>query len=305
MTILNPNSANSTAYTSVSGDRTAPNTLATILAAGTEYSGAQLNTISTDDVNKVTAAGANAAHLIKYRVLGTETQLDFTIKAEDSGPSASDIYFYIWNDNSTAWELMDQDTVGAIRTMTDSITTNVANYIDATDDVWVLATSGLGGMHNLDLYYAQSETTAAVSSSSSSSSNSSSSSSSSPSPISTISYPIYRSFKSEIGQIAFSKINSTASIFEGAAIAIENGNIAVNINSSVKFIGFAIEQSIRNKILVRTNGTVRLNIAAEIGDSVYMTGQNSFDVTGTIKIGVVEDIIDSGSCWVYFDAFQL
>lgn len=165
MATILPNSTNCTGYTSFAGNRGNPDSLATILGFAVEYTAGNRNTVSTDDSNFVSAVSSNSCHLIRYRVVGDETQLDFTMKAQDAPagpePQNTEMYMYVWNSNSSAWELLDTSPTPSLDTMTGTVSSNVSNYIDGSNDVYTLVAAGAGAMHSLDLYYAELETAAA------------------------------------------------------------------------------------------------------------------------------------------------
>lgn len=153
-TTLKPNSTNCTGYTSSASSLGSPDALATILAAATELDGTQKNTVSTDDANGVNTSGSAAAFLARYRVSGTPSQIDVVMKAVDSGPAESTIYLYVWNATDTAWELLDSEAPGTV-TLTGSLTTGLAEYVDGSGDVHVLIVAGNSFSHTFTWRYGE------------------------------------------------------------------------------------------------------------------------------------------------------
>jgi len=149
-----PNSTNCTGWYGYDANRP-PNTLA--MDDETQLSGAQLNTISADDDNSVDTdpGGAKiAGHHIRYKITeaeGTVTDITLTSKGYGYHVTAATyaFYLYIWNFDSTTWELLDSHTTGSKDTATGSITSNWPNYIDGDGYVHALImNAGTGDIVN-------------------------------------------------------------------------------------------------------------------------------------------------------------
>lgn len=115
------------------------------------YSGADLNTISTDDGDFVSATGyaggpptaTRAAHRIRIKVPASGvTNLDITVKGNLSytGSASNDFQLYVGNNNTSAWDLKDSEVSpnsGPTYTMTSTLS-SPANYIDGSGYVYLM-----------------------------------------------------------------------------------------------------------------------------------------------------------------------
>jgi hypothetical protein len=161
MPILLPNSANGAYYLATVDDKSSPFSLSSVVAAATLQGETNTNTVSTDDGNFVGQGGSNASHLVRFRIVGVPTNIDVLFKVHDTGPAASAQYMYIWRHSTLAWVSLDTDaSVETTNTLTGNVNTNVSDYPDASNDVWVLVAAGDGAMQTHRMYYGQIDVTA-------------------------------------------------------------------------------------------------------------------------------------------------
>lgn len=167
VTTFTPNDVNCTGWDGF--DDTRP---PSVLAMDTELvlSGAELNTISVDDGNSITYEPASGypGHHLRYAITGITpgdiSQITSIAKGygqHQFDPATYEYYMYIWDDNGSAWELMDSHTTGSKDTLTDDILANWTNYvhnIGGTDYIDILLAGPLWfatGSAFVHTYYAE------------------------------------------------------------------------------------------------------------------------------------------------------
>lgn len=133
-----------------------PNAL--IVDQETEYSGAELNTISTDNTSGVTGLANYGGSKIRYTIpeaAANVTQLDVKISVSDDGMGGpNEMTLYIWNFDTTTWDDSGQDTTSATKSeLNYSITTSITDYIDGSGNVYIAALSAAGGASHAPIVY--------------------------------------------------------------------------------------------------------------------------------------------------------
>jgi hypothetical protein len=123
----------------------------------TLYTSTQLNTVSTDDANFVSASGGGpneAGHQPWFRItenVADITQIDCTMKMGDVSATRT---LYVWDEQNTTFNGAVDTTTGAGKqTLSYSITSGFADFIDANGDLFLHARHANPGA--LVLYYAE------------------------------------------------------------------------------------------------------------------------------------------------------
>jgi len=151
-----PNTAGSTAW-KVSDD-TRPSS-ALVLDSETAYSGAELNTISTDNASGVQGGGQFGGTKIRYTLSEAAadiTQLDITISVSDEAMGGSgDVSLYIWNFDTTTWDDSGEGVTSSTKSeLNYSITSDITDYVDGSGNFYLVVQSAIGGSsHNSLTYY--------------------------------------------------------------------------------------------------------------------------------------------------------
>jgi len=131
MAIYNPNSSGSTGFYGGDGSQP-PDTH--LMDSETEFSSAELDTLSADDDNNVnTSYGGYVGHRFQFAI--SETPADISsIDAlsrgyGDNGGGGYYYGLYIWNNSTSSWELLDSHTQSSKATVQGSVSVNCSNYV--------------------------------------------------------------------------------------------------------------------------------------------------------------------------------
>ena len=151
-----PNTAGSTAWKIA--DDTRPSS-ALVLDSETAYSGAELNTISTDNTSGVQGGAQLGGTKIRYTLSEAAadiTQLDITISVSDEAMGGSgDVSLYIWNFDTTTWDDSGEGVTSSTKSeLNYSITSDITDYVDGSGNFYLVVQSAIGGSsHNSLTYY--------------------------------------------------------------------------------------------------------------------------------------------------------
>jgi len=137
---------------------------------GCTLTGAEEDTISTDDLNFVQRTGAGGSY-VEFRCLcntsisaASITQIKFTAKVAASiFRTGIGFSFYIGDFNGSTWDKkVDWTNNGTAQTLTSTITSNISNYIDGSGNMEMLISflaTWPGLPSQLNLKYAEIEIT--------------------------------------------------------------------------------------------------------------------------------------------------
>jgi hypothetical protein len=130
--------------------------------------GGELNTISVDDANSIsyTIPIDVAGHHLRLAITETPadvTQIDVTVKGYGDHvlDEHNDYELYIWDDDGSAWEKLDDHQSDVKATLTGTISADLTNYIHniaGTNYVDILAMGtdhGVPGNNFVYTYYAE------------------------------------------------------------------------------------------------------------------------------------------------------
>lgn len=162
-----PNSSGGDAWFGIeSSDLVSPPN-ALVMDSETDFTPADEDTVSTDDGTTVATSGAFSGYRFQStpgESAATVTQLDFVAKALAVGPAFSGVTaaLFVWDANAGAYELLDSISLsGTSQTLSASITTNLANYFNASNEVfWLLHADGGGAKGTFDVSYTELDVTA-------------------------------------------------------------------------------------------------------------------------------------------------
>jgi len=113
------------------------------------YNGTQLNTVSTDDANGITATYTiqeeepfgftGPGHIFQLRISSNPTQYDILGRLYDADGGVGSA-LYIWDNNSGVWSQIDTHSGGApgVVTLEATISTDPSYYLDGSNDVYLL-----------------------------------------------------------------------------------------------------------------------------------------------------------------------
>lgn len=123
-----------------------------------EYTLTERNIVSVDDNNYV-AYYPGMGHMTRHKGIfkiieseGSVTRIDVTCKGGLGIPPTK--FLYIYNDDTSSWELMDSESGDDPVTLTGAITLNCDKYINASGQVIIKLTEDTGGIY-LNNYYMQ------------------------------------------------------------------------------------------------------------------------------------------------------
>ncbi|MHC1596741.1 MAG: hypothetical protein ACXQT3_00330 [Methermicoccaceae archaeon] len=140
MSTYTPNDTNCTGWEGEDANRPPSN-----LTMGTEsaLTSGELDTISVDDGNSISYTGGSGypGHRIRFAIAedeNTVTSLTVTVKGCGDRSTYYEYYLYIRKDSTGSWEQLDYHETGSKDTVTGTISTDCAAYIDTNGYVYVL-----------------------------------------------------------------------------------------------------------------------------------------------------------------------